>query len=50
MTRAHHTVLLAGATGKTGRQIVRHLQQGGYHVRALVRDPVTATEQLGAGV
>lgn len=50
MNRAIHTVLVAGATGRTGQQIVRHLQEQGYHVRALVRDPVTAKELLGPAV
>lgn len=50
MNRAIHTVLVAGATGRTGQQIVKHLLKDGYHVRALVRDPVTAKEQLGPDV
>lgn len=50
MSKALHTVLVAGATGRTGQQIVKHLLKGGYHVRALVRDPVTAKEQLGPDV
>ena len=50
MTRDVHTVLLAGATGQTGQQVVKHLQQGGYQVRALVRYPATARQQLGNDV
>ena len=38
-------VLVAGATGQTGQQIVRHLQQQGFHVRALVRDPSKVNDQ-----
>ncbi len=49
-TRAPKTVLVAGATGQTGQQVVRHLQLAGYHVRALVRDMDKAQSQLGDGV
>ena len=38
-------VLVAGATGQTGQQIVKHLQQEGFHVRALVRDPLKVNDQ-----
>lgn len=34
-----HRVLVAGATGTLGAQIVRELRARGEHVRALVRDP-----------
>lgn len=47
MGKPSKTVLVAGATGQTGMQIVRHLQQQGYRVRALVRDTDKAREQLG---
>ena len=50
MGKSPKTVLVAGATGQTGMQIVRHLQQQGYRVRALVRDADKAREQLGADV
>jgi uncharacterized protein YbjT (DUF2867 family) len=35
-------VLIAGATGKTGRHIVRQLIDNGVPVKALVRDPKRA--------
>lgn len=37
--RASRPVLVAGATGRTGRQIVRRLADRGIPVHALVRDP-----------
>jgi uncharacterized protein YbjT (DUF2867 family) len=43
-------VLVAGATGQTGRQVVAQLQEQGYGVRALVRDAASAVEKLGADV
>ena len=43
-------VLVAGATGGTGQQIVRELNAAGYRVRALVRDPASARAVLGDGV
>ena len=43
-------VLVAGATGQTGHQIVRHLQQDGYRVHALVRDVEKAKAELGPDV
>jgi len=36
------TVLVIGATGKVGRHVVAGLIDEGVHVRALVRDPMTA--------
>mgnify|MGYP001187259573 CR=1 FL=1 len=43
-------VLVAGATGRTGQQVVRELNAAGYRVRALVRDPAGARNVLGDGV
>ncbi len=43
-------VLVAGATGGTGQQVVARLREQGYGVRALVRDAERAAETLGAGV
>jgi len=40
-------VLVAGATGQTGKLIVSELQASGYEVRALVRDPAKARQVLG---
>ena len=40
-------VLVAGATGGTGREAVRELQARGYRVRAFVRDEAEARETLG---
>jgi uncharacterized protein YbjT (DUF2867 family) len=40
-------VLVAGATGRTGQQLVRELDAAGYRVRALVRDPGAARSVLG---
>jgi uncharacterized protein YbjT (DUF2867 family) len=36
------TILVTGATGKVGRQVVTQLHERGFGVRALVRDPETA--------
>ena len=44
---ASDLVLVAGATGRTGQQIVRELQAAGYRVRALVRDADKAKLVLG---
>jgi len=49
-SKAPQTVLVAGATGQTGQQIVKHLKTAGYRVRALVRDADKAKEQLGPEV
>ena len=46
---AKETVLVAGATGGTGRAVVKALLQDGYTVRAMVRDAGKASD-LGAGV
>lgn len=40
-------VLVAGATGRTGQQLVRELNAAGYRVRALVRDEGKARTVLG---
>jgi uncharacterized protein YbjT (DUF2867 family) len=40
-------VLVAGATGRTGQQLVRELNAAGYRVRALVRDAGSARTVLG---
>ena len=45
--QAGDLVLVAGASGRTGQQIVRELQAAGYRVRALVRDADTAKAMLG---
>lgn len=42
------TILVTGATGTVGRQVVGHLLDAGEHVRALTRDPSRA--QLPDGV
>lgn len=42
------TILVTGATGKVGRNVVDHLVRRGAHVRALVRKPTKA--DLPAGV
>ena len=43
-------VLVAGATGRTGKEVVKQLQAGNYRVRALVRDEAAARAQLGEGI
>lgn len=43
-------VLVAGATGQTGRQIVKHLTESGFRVRALSRDVAKAMDELGPGI
>jgi len=40
-------VLVAGATGRTGRRVVAQLLQRGYSVRAFVRDADSARARLG---
>ncbi len=44
------TILVAGATGGTGQQIVGKLKTAGYGVRALVRNQAKAQGVLGEGV
>ena len=41
------TVLVAGATGRTGRRVVAQLRERGHRVRAFVRDEQRARERLG---
>jgi uncharacterized protein YbjT (DUF2867 family) len=41
------TILVTGATGKVGRQVVQHLVQRGARVRALVRDVANANLPVG---
>jgi uncharacterized protein YbjT (DUF2867 family) len=47
---AIETVLVAGASGKTGREILNQLRSTDLHVRAMTRDPekVGRLERLGA--
>jgi len=40
-------ILITGATGNIGRELVRNLAAKGAHTRALVRDPARAAEVLG---
>src|SRR5205823_591100 len=40
--RRHIMILVTGATGKSGREIVKQLSAAGAQVRALVRDPTKA--------
>ncbi|MBY5783810.1 NmrA/HSCARG family protein [Rhizobium leguminosarum] len=44
------TILVTGATGNVGRQIVEHLAKRGADVRALVRDPSKAEFPAGVSV
>jgi uncharacterized protein YbjT (DUF2867 family) len=53
MTAEHSTaklVLVAGATGGTGRHVVTDLLAAGYRVRALVRDPARARSVFSPAV
>jgi len=43
-------VLVAGATGKTGKHVVKHLLADGYSVRALVRNEEKASKMFGDSV
>ena len=44
------TILVTGATGTVGRQVVEQLANRGANVRALVRDPAKAKFPAGVGV
>ncbi|TIT02475.1 MAG: NmrA/HSCARG family protein [Mesorhizobium sp.] len=44
------TILVTGATGNIGRQVVEHLVKRGADVRALVRDPAKANFPAGVSV
>ncbi|MBY5337189.1 NmrA/HSCARG family protein [Rhizobium leguminosarum] len=44
------TILVTGATGNVGRQVVEHLVKHGADVRALVRDPSNADFPAGVSV
>ena len=43
-------VLVAGATGRTGQNIVKQLLTGNYRVRGLVRDRAKAEEIFGSSI
>jgi uncharacterized protein YbjT (DUF2867 family) len=43
-------ILITGATGNNGRELVRQLVTAGQHVRALVRDPAKAATLKGPNV
>lgn len=47
LSAAPKTVLVAGATGRTGTPVVTQLLADGYKVRVLVRDPAKARTTLG---
>ena len=42
-------ILITGATGNNGRELVRQLVAAGQRVRALVRNPAKAAELKGPG-
>ena len=44
------TILVTGATGTVGRQVVEQLVKRGADVRALVRDPAKANFPAGVAV
>ncbi|MDX2144460.1 MAG: SDR family oxidoreductase [Rhodospirillaceae bacterium] len=46
---AAETVLVAGATGRTGSVLIQSLKSQGYTVRALARDVEDAKKELGEG-
>jgi uncharacterized protein YbjT (DUF2867 family) len=48
--RTGDLVLVAGASGRTGQEVVRELTTAGYRVRALVRDADSARAVLGDGI
>jgi uncharacterized protein YbjT (DUF2867 family) len=43
-------ILVSGATGSLGRRVVRELSAAGAAVRAMVRDPASATDLVAPGV
>lgn len=45
-----HKILVTGATGTVGRQLVHQLLQAGHHVRALTRNPAKANFPAGMEV
>jgi uncharacterized protein YbjT (DUF2867 family) len=45
-----HKILVAGATGTVGSQLVNHLFQAGHHVRALTRNSAKANFSAGVEV
>lgn len=47
---ARDTVLVAGGTGRSGQEIIKVLQQAGYHVKATTRDVARAQTVLGSEV
>jgi len=47
---AEPVVLVAGASGRTGQEVVKLLLARGYHVRALVRDPAAAADMFAGKV
>jgi uncharacterized protein YbjT (DUF2867 family) len=44
------TILVTGATGKVGTQVIEQLLKRGAHVRALVRNPASASLPAGVGI
>ena len=48
--RSDNLVLVAGATGRTGEQVVRQLVDAGYPVRVLARDPAKVAALFGETV
>ena len=44
------TILVTGATGNVGHQVIEHLVKRGADVRALVRDPSKAAFPAGVSV
>ena len=47
MDKSKRTILVTGATGTIGGQVLVHLQSGGADVRALTRSPDTARFPAG---
>lgn len=48
--KAGALVMVAGATGRTGQDVVEQLLAGGYRVRGLVRDRAKAEEMFGSRI